>query len=270
MGKMLVLDLDGTSITDTYSLPNELHSLVYDISKKHLVYIATGRSISDAYVYYKALGLKNDLICHNGGLICNPNSGSIKYQKNILNAPNIIEFILENKESYMINNVVLSKCNETYLLTKENEYLLEIMVNRELPFFYVGNKLSQIFDVQRIIISVEPCFREELQNRIMDLFDEIIICGWKGREDIIDISVGGVNKWNAVQYIAKIHNIIPENIISFGDALNDIELLKNSGIGICMLNGTTETKNAADFVTNYDNNKNGVYDFIVNELSSVF
>lgn len=270
MKKMLILDLDGTSITNTYNVTNELQQVIHFIMKEHLVYIATGRSVSDAYFYYKTFNLKNDLICHNGGLICNPDKGTVKHQKNIYNAKNILKYIFECENKYKINNVVLSRYNETYLLTKENEYLHEMIVNRDLPFFYIGQKLAKIHDIQRIIISICPVFRQTLQNELVRLFEHTIVCEWRGRDDIIDISVGSVNKWEAVQRIAKENNIMVQNIISFGDALNDIELLKKSGVGVCMVNGAKEAKDAADYVTEFDNSENGVYDFLMNQLSTTF
>ena len=72
MKKMLVFDLDGTILNDSYNVSMELIQFIREISKEHLVYIATGRSISDAYRYYKELNLENDIICNNGGLIYNP------------------------------------------------------------------------------------------------------------------------------------------------------------------------------------------------------
>jgi hydroxymethylpyrimidine pyrophosphatase-like HAD family hydrolase len=33
-----------------------------------------------------------------------------------------------------------------------------------------------------------------------------------------------------------------------------------------MINGVKEAKDAADYVTEYDNNENGVYHFLVNQL----
>lgn len=37
-----------------------------------------------------------------------------------------------------------------------------------------------------------------------------------------------------------------------------------------MVNGVEEVKGVADYITKLDNNKNGVYHFLVNELSTVF
>lgn len=267
---MIVLDIDGTSITDTYDVSCELLSAIQTIKKEHMVYIATGRSVSDAYRYYKAFNLENDIICHNGGLVYNPKSGIVSYQKNISNVKTILNFLLESQIENGINNVVLSRCNETYLLTSQNEYLHEIIISQDLPFFHIGDKIAQIDDVQRIIISISSEYRQAIKNEITRLFDNVIICGWRGRNDIIDISVGSVNKWTAVKRIAEENDVKIENIISFGDAHNDLELLKNSGLGVCMVNGVKEAKDAADYVTDFDNNENGVYHFLANQLSTVF
>lgn len=270
MKKILVLDLDGTSITDTYKVTDELQQIVSIIKKNHMVYIATGRSVSDAYPYYKLLGLEDYIICHNGGLVYEPKTGAIKYKKNIACAKEILNFLQQCQNVYGIDNVVLSKCNETYLLTNKNKYLHKIIINEDLPFSYLGKQVFQMCDIQRIIISCNPKYCHSLQDKIMQLFNNVIVCGWRGCNNIIDISVGNVNKWEAVFHIAKENNILAQNIISFGDALNDIELLKNSGVGVCMLNGEKETKKAADFITDYDNNDNGVYDFLINRLAATF
>ena len=40
-----------------------------------------------------------------------------------------------------------------------------------------------------------------------------------------------------------------DEIMSFGDGANDVQLVKNCGIGVAMGNGCDEVKEAADFVT---------------------
>ena len=270
MRKMLVLDIDGTCITDDYCLTRKLQQAICSINNEHMVCIATGRSVSDAFSYYKILKLDTELVCNNGGLIYNPISGTIKYQKNIYNAEHILKFLLNYQRKFQINNIVLSRCNETYLLTTNNKYLHKIMLHKDLPFFYVGNNIFSIYDIQRIIISISSDYRQSLENEIIKKFNHIIVCGWRGRDDIIDISVGSVNKWTAVKSIAEENSVRLDNIISFGDSNTDIELLKNSGIGICMNNGVNAAKAVADYITDFNNNEDGVYHFLTNQLSELF
>lgn len=44
-----------------------------------------------------------------------------------------------------------------------------------------------------------------------------------------------------------------ENIIAFGDGVNDYELLLNSDISICMEHSCQELKNISNFVTKSNN-----------------
>ena len=45
--------------------------------------------------------------------------------------------------------------------------------------------------------------------------------------------------------------------IGIGDNYNDIELIKNAGIGIAVANAVSEAREAADFIT-VDNNSNAL------------
>ena len=49
-------------------------------------------------------------------------------------------------------------------------------------------------------------------------------------------------------YLDKM-GISREETIAFGDAVNDLQMLKFAGIGVCMGNGHPLAKEAADYVT---------------------
>jgi hydroxymethylpyrimidine pyrophosphatase-like HAD family hydrolase len=50
-----------------------------------------------------------------------------------------------------------------------------------------------------------------------------------------------------------------EQVVAFGDADNDIEMLRMAGRGICMAQGTEEAKSAASsHVSAYTNDENAV------------
>ena len=52
-------------------------------------------------------------------------------------------------------------------------------------------------------------------------------------------------------------NLKPEEIAAFGDGDNDIDLLKEAGIGIAMENASPKCKDAATFITKH-HDKDGV------------
>lgn len=72
-------------------------------------------------------------------------------------------------------------------------------------------------------------------------------------------------KMNAIQYIAEKYGINLENVISFGDDYNDIEMIKGCGKGIAMGNALDEVKAAADDLC--ENNENdGVAKWIASHV----
>jgi Cof subfamily protein (haloacid dehalogenase superfamily) len=67
----------------------------------------------------------------------------------------------------------------------------------------------------------------------------------------------GINKGDALKEAMKKLNIRPEECIAFGDAENDISMLKYAGIGVAMGNATDAVKAIADEVTE-DNDHDGI------------
>ena len=74
-------------------------------------------------------------------------------------------------------------------------------------------------------------------------------------KDNYEISAKGVNKGTAVAKYAELKGIRPEEIITFGDNHNDIEMIQYAGVGVAVDNAVEELKAAADYVT--DTNENG-------------
>ena len=75
-----------------------------------------------------------------------------------------------------------------------------------------------------------------------------------------------VNKGNALKIYCKENNIDLKNVWAFGDLTNDNELLLDAGHGVCMINGTDDTKKCADAITDLNNNHDGFAHYIENNL----
>ena len=69
-------------------------------------------------------------------------------------------------------------------------------------------------------------------------------------------------KGEAVSYLAKELGIKIEQTMGFGDSMNDESLIKMAGHGVAMCNGLEEIKKIARYVTEKDNNHDGVGDFL--------
>ena len=52
------------------------------------------------------------------------------------------------------------------------------------------------------------------------------------------------------------------DIIAFGDGLNDVVMIENVGFGVAMKNALDEVKNKANDITLDDNNNDGVVNYL--------
>lgn len=65
----------------------------------------------------------------------------------------------------------------------------------------------------------------------------------------IEINAKGVNKAKGLGTVCELKNITMANVLSIGDSLNDIMMIKASGCGVAMENAQEAVKEAADWVT---------------------
>lgn len=82
----------------------------------------------------------------------------------------------------------------------------------------------------------------------------------------IEVNAGGVNKGEAMLWLAERLGIAEEETMGFGDSGNDLALMKYTGVGVAMKNGTEDVKRAADTVTEYTNDEDGIAIFIENHV----
>lgn len=75
------------------------------------------------------------------------------------------------------------------------------------------------------------------------------------------------NKFYAMKIYCDRYDIPMEEVVAFGDTTNDNEMIAGAGLGVCMANGTDDTKALADVITEYPASEDGfaryVYEYIL-------
>jgi hypothetical protein len=82
----------------------------------------------------------------------------------------------------------------------------------------------------------------------------------------IDIVNPDVNKANALSYIAETLEIAPEEIMAFGDGLNDLEMLEYVGQPVAMTNADEELFKHDFAISVADNDHDGVLRTILEKI----
>ncbi|MDR0818684.1 MAG: Cof-type HAD-IIB family hydrolase [Oscillospiraceae bacterium] len=79
--------------------------------------------------------------------------------------------------------------------------------------------------------------------------------------DLYDVNPNGATKFNGVRTLAEHFGVAISEVAAFGDDYNDIEMLKNCGIGVAVENAIDDCKAVADY-TALDCDADGVAHWI--------
>ena len=93
---------------------------------------------------------------------------------------------------------------------------------------------------------------EEMDEFVVPLAKSIendVFYSFKTRVDLLEFQDRRNSKGNAVLEYCRANNIDMEDVMAFGDAENDLEMMKMAGYSVCLCNGMPENKAIADAVT---------------------
>lgn len=96
------------------------------------------------------------------------------------------------------------------------------------------------------------------------------LSAFKTQPTLLEIQNNSVNKGVALKQVAAEHNIPIESIIAFGDASNDNEMLRDAGLGVCMINGLEDTKASSDVLSDFDCNEDGMARYLYDHFRGLF
>ena len=86
---------------------------------------------------------------------------------------------------------------------------------------------------------------------------------------LLEVFNPDVNKWTMIVEYCASKGILPQRVASIGDGLNDVELLRESGLGVAMANATEAVLKVADRITE-DHQDDGVAQAIERILQGVW
>ena len=90
-------------------------------------------------------------------------------------------------------------------------------------------------------------------SAIINKYRELVIYHVSG-ENLYDIGAAGCTKGNGVKDLASFFFVQAAEIVAFGDDFNDVEMLREYGIGVAVANAIDEAKAAADYTCDTNDN----------------
>lgn len=263
---LIALDLDGTLLNNEQKIsPNTKKYLMDLASKGAKIVFASGRAKRALINYYNEMKLDTPIICYNGAKVFSPFDTKFPAEDNYFNKNMIKDIVNHFKEINIINS---------FMCETDDEIWVDINDEFLYKFFIKDNMKIHVGDVNKTLdkdpITFIAKFNDTPENRklIIDYvskYDDIGVRFWD-RDVYFELYYKHINKYNSIKRIAQYYGIEEDNVYAFGDADNDIEVMKHFKNGVAMINSSKLLKSIAKNITTHDNNHDGIIIWLDNNL----
>ena len=238
MIKAAFFDVDGTLLSHkTKSVPRSAREAVAKLQASGIkCIVATGRQIGEMNKLPVADMPFDGYITLNGQLTLD------REKKMIYGTPitgRAKTFLLDLFEKNRLPALLVEEDRLYLNYVDDRVRLVQETISSPIPPFgaYTGN------DIYQVCAYMSPGDEKLLE----EIADDCVMTRWSlGGMDII---AKGGGKVEGIRKFLQREGIAVEETIAFGDAENDIEMLKFAGIGVAMGNGEEGAKQAADYIT---------------------
>ncbi|MGI6644886.1 MAG: Cof-type HAD-IIB family hydrolase [Bacilli bacterium] len=264
---LIAIDLDGTLLTDDKRITPRTVEYLHGLSKQgHYIVIASGRPLRACIKYQEQLDVKAPIICYNGALTTHPHDEHFPRRLITLELDIVRQILSEIDFSYL-DNMMIETPNDIFLFKRDdqlniffwNEGLdinygdpLELLKENPMTLIFKIKKRTPQFDA--FITSVV----EKHEHYRLRFWDSSPYC---------EVYLEHGTKKDALVHLSETLHIPHEYTIAIGDAENDIQLLQWANHSIAMKNGVDVIKNAAVYITEEDNNNDGIIKAVKNIIS---
>jgi len=252
MIKLIVTDMDGTLLNDEHQIHPDFWEIEEALTKKGIMFsVASGRQFYNLESKFEKIKDRMLFFAENGTYVVY--KGKEVYL-NPLKSDDANTFIKIGRTLEHTQLVLCGK-NSAYIETQDDNFYKEI--NKYYERLEIVDDLTKVDDT---VLKVTLCNFNGVEENTFHHFKEY-------KDDFkvaiaasvfIDITTLTANKGNAIKGIQEEMNITPEETLVFGDYLNDLEMMQNAKFSYAMKNAHPEIKTASNYVTNFDNNQNGV------------
>ena len=260
--RLLALDLDDTLLRSDQSISYRTKNVIKKAESAGVTIALASSHVPLAMEKFsRALGLNKKpgfLISNNGALVLESNTGKITYEIKIEAHIALTVCDLADAEGFPVQ---LYK-DDTMFVSRENEYtgydykltgLRQVVVDKFRDMIKQG--------CYQLLIPGDPMLLEPLESLLRTYLENDISLVSKNQYTL-EILPPETNKGNSLAKVAEYLGIKSEETMAIGDSMNDEAMIIWAGLGVCMSNGDERVKKAANLISDYSNDDDGVADII--------
>lgn len=256
--KLIAMDLDGTLNNDQKVITEKTKAALMNAQKAGIrLALASARPSPGLFKERDILNMQDYqgiLMSYNGGRIVDAETGKVLFETSMDLAET--KQVLRQLENLPVTPILDDGVQ--FYVTDKNGYKVDYECkNNNMVCSEVGNLADFLtFAPIKILMSVQPEELSKVQQTIAQMLPESLTVV-QTAAFYLEVIPKVINKGQGIRDICSVLGMDPAEVISFGDAANDIPMLQAAGMGVAMANAADSVKAAADMVTD-SNNDDGI------------
>lgn len=265
MYELMLSDLDETLLVN-HHVPEFNVEAIKKARKRGLKFVcATGRAFNMIPEILKELGTYDQedeySICFNGALIVENKNSKVLNFKGL--SFDVAKMLFDKAQNY--NVCVLVFTLDMCYIYNADPSEVQRKKDQKAPFVVVDDYNIDNLKNERIAkILYQKEDMEYLKKIASELEDDIEnkACASFSSNRYLEFNALGVDKGYGLRWLANYLNIDLDKTIAIGDNYNDVEMIEQAKLGVCVTCGDDEIKSIADYVTKLDYDQGAVKEVI--------
>ena len=256
--KLIAMDLDGTLNNDQKIITEKTKAALMAAQQRGIrLALASARPSPGLFKERDILRLQDHqgiLMSYNGGRIVDAQTGAVLFETSM--DLEETKQVLRKLEHLPVTPI-LDDGVQFYVEDKNGFKVDYECKNNNMVCSEVGNLADFLtFAPIKILMSVQPEELTQVQQEIAAFLPESLTVV-QTAAFYLEVIPKVINKGQGIRDICKVLGISSREVISFGDAANDIPMLQEAGMGVAMGNAAEAVKAEANMVT-LSNNEDGI------------
>lgn len=241
--KLIASDMDGTLLDENGQVPSETFDLILALRERGVRFVASsGRRYDRLCDFFSPVKDRMDFVASNGAQVF---ADGVQIDREVYSHLAIRRLA---KTVAMFPNMHLALFDRTksYLLDDEDKFVRE--VDKDLP------NVERIYELPSPQVSIIKasifCDDGNVMDNAYVLQRELggLFTFAPSGSSYIDVMQPGISKASGIAQVMEYHGIDASEVMAFGDAMNDYEIIRFVGTGCAMANGRPALRAVADRV----------------------
>jgi Cof subfamily protein (haloacid dehalogenase superfamily) len=258
MIRCIAMDLDDTLLSSDLTISMENQAAIRRAVQAGVkVLLASGRMFQSIRSYAQVLGLDIPLIAYNGAIIQEAVSGKILYHRPVPGELAVQLVPLFRAKQIHLNAYLNDQLYMDNLTERGKKYAASSGVTPH-P---VGDLIPLLKESPHKMLGIASIEEIDFMQSFLERKFPVELFFTRSNPEYLEILAPGVSKANALKEVTSLWGIAPSEVMTIGDAPNDVSMVGWAGVGVAIGNAVHEVKEVAAMVV-ADHDHDGVAEAI--------